>query len=108
MKEMAASDSDSVSGKLYGFPFIIRGVNMVIFLTLVAVTSYTIYFLSVVVSREHVSIADRINQQTEVMDRQTEVLSEQNYILLADEAEVKEIKKRYRMPKSLRLKLSEQ
>jgi hypothetical protein len=42
------------------------------------------------------------------MERQTEVLAEQNYILLADEAETTEIKKRYRMPKSLREKMNDQ
>ena len=98
---------DRIDGKPFGVPLTIRGLNMVVFLALVAVTSYTIYFLSVVVSHEHIAISDRIGMQTEAMERQTEVLAEQNYILLADEAETREIKKRYRMPKSLRSKLSE-
>jgi hypothetical protein len=99
---------DRIDGKPFGVPLTIRGLNMVVFLALVAITSFTIYYLSVVVSAEHGLISLRIGLQTEAMERQTEVLAEQNYILLADEAETTEIKKRYRMPKSLREKMNDQ
>ena len=104
---MTTHTEDRIDGKPFGIPLTIRGLNMVVFLALVAITSFTIYYLSVVVSREHVSISDKIGLQTEAMERQTEMLAEQNYLLLADEAETKEIKKRYRMPKGLRDKLAE-
>lgn len=90
---------ESVNGKILGVPITIRGLNMVVFLTLVAVVSYTIYFLSTIVSDEH-------KQISYVLQQQTEVLNEQNYILLADEKETNEIRKRMKMPHSLRKKLS--
>lgn len=97
---------DRIDGKPFGIPLTIRGLNMVVFLSLVAVTSFTIYYLSVIVSKEHMSIATSIDGQTRAVDKLAEVQREQNYILLADEHETKEIKKAYRMPQSLREKVN--
>lgn len=96
---------DQFDGKFFGVPISIKGLNMVVFLALVAVTSYTIYYLSQVVSSEHQIISHSINAQTEAVKQLTEVQKEQNYILLADDAETDRIRRAYRMPPSLRGKL---
>ena len=90
---------DRVDSQIGGIPISIRGLNMVVFLALVAVTSFTIYYLSVIVSREHASISTSL-------EKQTDAIREQNYILLADEQETARIRQAYRMPPTLREKLN--
>lgn len=97
---------ERVDTRVLGAPVTIRGLNTIVFLALVAVTSYTIYYLSVIVSKEHTTIAASIDLQTKVVERLIEAQREQNYILLADEKETAMIKQAYRMPQSLREKLN--
>lgn len=106
MEHAEEHNEERVDSRIGGIPISIRGLNMLVFLSLVAVTSFTIYYLSVIVSKEHLSISASIDLQTKALEEQTKALKEQNYILLADDAETKMLKHAYRMPQSLREKLN--
>ena len=97
---------DRIDIKPWGVPVSIRGLNMFLFFSLVCITVYTIYYLSEVVSKEHMLISNNIEAQTKAIEKQNDVLREQNYILLADEQETLRIRHAYRMPQSLREKLN--
>lgn len=88
---MMTHAEDRVDSRIGGVPISIRGLNMVVFLSFLAITSFTIWFLAIRISEDHRAIAD--------------LIEEQNYILLADEKEAQDIKGRYKMPRSLREKL---
>lgn len=99
-KSLVSVDEERLDGKVWGIPFSIRGINMAVFLALVALTGFTVWFLSVRVTEDHHTIGV-------ALDRQSVIMEEQNYILLADEKETKAIKMRIKMPKSLREKLDQ-
>lgn len=88
---MGVHAQESVDSRIWGIPLSIKGLNMVVFLALVALTSFTIWFLAIRLTEDHRAIAD--------------LVEEQNYILLADEQETKEIKRRIKMPRSLKAKM---
>ncbi len=109
--------NERIESSIMGVPFTIKGINMAIFLALCVVVGFVMWHLTIrvteehttalsVISTEHSSIAKAIEKQTVVMEKQTEAIVEQNYILLADDGETKDLRKVFRRPESLRKKLN--
>lgn len=112
------AQQDRIESSIMGVPFTIKGVNMAIFTALCAIVAFVMWHLTLrvteehsnalaVISSEHNSISKSIEKQTIVMERQTDAIIEQNYILLADESETKELRKAFRRPESMRRKLGQ-
>lgn len=114
---------DEVGAKLFGVPIKAKGVNG-IGMAILAVAVGGCMFLLYDRGRQSDLHLDAISQAHAIArDRQTDKLSsehsaivdalkslndglmEQNFIILSDEKEKQEIKKKYRMPESLKKKL---
>lgn len=109
---------ERVEARIGGVPITVRGLNMMVFIALMAITSFTIWALSgevtkrqedlgAKITQEHNNISRAIELQTTALEKQTEALIEQNYILLADDKETSDLRKVYRRPESLRKKLGQ-
>ena len=91
---------DRIDSQVAGIPVRITGFNMALLAALLALTAFILYYLSEFISRDHRAIAM-------CMDGLTEAITDQNYILLADDRERSEFKNKLKMPPSLRKKLAD-
>lgn len=107
---MRAGD-DTVEGKIAGIPITVRGVNMAIFLAFAALAGLAIWTLGIEVTKRQDALDSRVTTEhsaiSTAIEKQTEALVEQNYILLADDRETQELRKAFRRPESLRRKLGQ-
>jgi hypothetical protein len=127
---MEASQEDEVSAKLLGVPFRVKGINgltMVLLAAAVAGCMFLLYERSTrgeeqlaavsqshaiardrqtaQMSDEHTAIVQSMRQLQSVNEHIGEAINEQSYLLLADDKERTDIKKRLKRPESLTKKL---
>lgn len=102
---------EAVEGKIAGIPISVRGVNMAIFLAFSTFAGLAIWILGIEVTKRQDALDNRITNEhsaiSQSIEKQTEALIEQNYILLADDNETMELRKAFRRPESLRRKLGQ-
>jgi len=127
---MADSTDDEVSAKVLGVPFRIRGmngINMVLLSVAVGGCMFLLYDRAqrnevqleaisqahavgrdrqtAQMAQEHAAIVQTMRESSQTSQNLVEAINEQNYLLLADERERLEIKRRLKRPESLTKKL---
>jgi len=114
-----ADDQDSLETTVLGVPVKAKGINVVALVIMALATGGSMFLLwertnqfvyqldtkTAQLSAEHLKLVGAISDVSKVNETISKLIEEQNFIVLSDDAQRKEIKKRLRMPKSLSEKL---
>lgn len=107
-------DDTQVAVSAFGNSLVAKGTNGIIIVVLIAALGGVIYLVLNVLSErtrlsteEHIGIIDSISGIKGANDKIGDLIEEQNYIILSDEKEKADIKRRLKRPPSLSKKLRE-